>query len=169
MLNILSTTMHLNPIDNVAIARAEIEAGTNLPDRGVTTTRRIPRGHKVAIAAIPKGEPIRRYGQVIGFASMDIAPGDHVHVQNCEFHDFARDHSPGADARPTDYIAEPATFDAYVRPDGRVATRNYIGILTSVNCSAAVAGYVAEVFRANPFTGDRPAGRLTRMSMAWWR
>jgi altronate hydrolase len=159
MLNILSTTMHLNPIDNVAIARAEIEAGTNLPDRGVTTTRRIPRGHKVAIAAIPKGEPIRRYGQVIGFASMDIAPGDHVHVQNCEFHDFARDHSPGADARPTDYIAEPATFDAYVRPDGRIATRNYIGILTSVNCSAGTARYIAEAFRANPITGDR--GLLT--------
>ena len=62
----------------------------------------------------------------------------------------------GVDARPTDYANTPATFDGIRRPDGRVATRNYIGILTSVNCSAHVAGLVADVFRRNPFTGDDP-------------
>ena len=107
MLNTLSSTMHLNAIDNVVIARAEIPEGTNLPDRGVIAVRRIPRGHKMAIAAIAKGSPILRYGQVIGFASADIAPGDHVHVHNCEIHDFARDHAFGVDARPTDVHPAP--------------------------------------------------------------
>jgi altronate hydrolase len=154
MLNTLSSTMHLNAIDNVVIARAEIAEGTKLPDRGVSAVRRIPRGHKMAVAAIALGSPILRYGQVIGFASADIAPGDHVHVHNCEIHDFARDHAFGVDARPTEYIQPQATFMGIVRPDGRVATRNYIGVLTSVNCSAGTARYVAEAFRRNPITGD---------------
>ena len=105
---------------------------------------------------IAAGEPVRRYGQIIGFASRAIAPGQHVHVQNCEMGDFAKDYAYGVDAKPTDYANTPATFDGIRRPDGRVATRNYIGILTSVNCSAHVAGLIADVFRRNPFTGDDP-------------
>ena len=155
MLNTLSSTMHLNAIDNVVIARSEIPEGTTLPDRGVTAVRRIPRGHKMAIVALAKGSAILRYGQVIGFASVDIAAGDHVHVHNCEIHDFARDHAFGVDARPTEYIQPQATFQGIARADGRVATRNYIGVLTSVNCSAGTARYVAEAFRGNPITGDR--------------
>ncbi|GAB0113125.1 UxaA family hydrolase [Acidisoma sp. C75] len=154
MLNTLSATMHLNARDNVAIARVEIPQGTSLPDRGLAALQRIPRGHKIALRPIPKGEPILRYGQVIGFAREDIAPGSHVHVQNCEIHDFARDHAFGVDAKPTAYIEPRATFQGIIRPDGRVATRNYIGILTSVNCSAGTARYIAEAFRRNPFTGD---------------
>ncbi|MCB8880821.1 altronate dehydratase [Acidisoma cellulosilytica] len=155
MLNTLSSTMHLNLLDNVVIARVEIPQGTKLPDRGVTAGQRIPRGHKMALTAIPKGEPILRYGQVIGFAKADIAPGDHIHVHNCEIHEFARDHAFGVDAKPTVYIQPQATFQGIIRADGRVATRNYIGILTSVNCSAGTARYVAEAFRRNPFTGDQ--------------
>ena len=121
-----------------------------------TATERIPAGHKVAVRAHREGEPIRRYGQIIGFATMPIEPGRHVHVQNCAMGDFAKDYGFGEDAKTTDMIDPPATFQGIRRPGGRVATRNYIGILTSVNCSAHVAGLVADVFRRNPFTGDDP-------------
>ena len=117
---------------------------------------RIPAGHKVAIRPIAVGEPIRRYGQIIGFATAPIAPGQHVHTQNCGMGDFAKDYAFGVDVTPTPNFDLPATFEGIRRPDGRVATRNYIGILTSVNCSAHVAGMVADVFKKNPFTGDNP-------------
>ena len=70
--------------------------------------------------------------------------------------DFAKDYACGVDVTPTPNFDLPATFEGIKRPDGRVATRNYIGILTSVNCSAHVAGMVADVFKKNPFTGDDP-------------
>jgi altronate hydrolase len=75
---------------------------------------------------------VRRYGQVIGFATEPIAPGRHVHVRNCGMGDFAEDYAYGADARQTEYVDSPATFAGIRRPNGRVATRNYISILTSV-------------------------------------
>src|SRR5207342_3610146 len=87
------------------------------------------------------------YGQVIGCATQDIAPGQHVHTHNLAFSDFARAHDPGADARPTDFVAAPASFEGIVRADGRIATRNYIGVLTSVNCSATAARAIADQFR----------------------
>src|SRR5215471_4408319 len=126
------------------------------PADGVTTVERIPAGHKVAVKPIAVGEPIRRYGQIIGFATAPIAPGQHVHTQNCGMGDFAKDYAFGVDVKPLPNFDLPATFEGIRRPDGRVATRNYIGILTSVNCSAHVAGVVADVFKKNPFTGDNP-------------
>jgi altronate hydrolase len=147
--------IRLHPEDGVVIARATLLPGTPVAS-GVVAAERIPAGHKVAVRPIAVGEPVRRYGQVIGFASKAIAAGQHVHVQNCEMGDFAKDYAYGVDAKPTDHANTPATFDGIRRPDGRVATRNYIGILTSVNCSAHVAGLVADMFRRNPFTGDDP-------------
>jgi altronate hydrolase len=147
--------IRLHPEDSVVIARATLLPGAPVADN-VLATQRIPAGHKVAVRAIPTGEAIRRYGQVIGFASVPIGPGQHVHVHNCEMGDFAKDYAYGVDARPTDFITPAATFQGIRRPDGKVATRNYIGILTSVNCSAHVAGVVADMFRRNPFTGDDP-------------
>ena len=123
---------------------------------GVTTVERIPAGHKVAIRPIAVGEPIRRYGQIIGFATAPIAPGEHVHTQNCGMGDFAKDYACGVDVTPTPNFDLPATFEGIRRPDGRVATRNYIGILTSVNCSAHVAGTGGRRLQPNPFTGDNP-------------
>jgi len=145
----------LHPDDGVVIARATLPVGTPIAD-GVVTTARIPAGHKVSIRAHAKGEPIHRYGQIIGFATAPIAAGAHVHVQNCGMGDFSKDYAWGVDARPTDFIANPATFMGIRRLDGRVATRNYIGILTSVNCSAHVADLVAGVFRRNPFSDHDP-------------
>ena len=147
--------IRLHPDDGVLIARSSLPPGMVVAD-GVTTVERIPAGHKVAIRPIAVGEPIRRYGQIIGFATAPIAPGQHVHTQNCGMGDFAKDYAFGVDVTPTPNFDLPATFDGIRRPDGRVATRNYIGILTSVNCSAHVAGMVADVFKKNPFTGDNP-------------
>ena len=150
-----SSVIRLHPEDNVVIARTTLLPGVSLGEN-VATVDRIPAGHKVAVRAIAPAEAVRRYGQIIGFASAPIAPGRHVHVHNLEMGDFAKDYAYGVDARPTDFVAEPATFEGIRRPDGKVATRNYIGILTSVNCSAHVAGVVADMFRRNPFTGDDP-------------
>ncbi|MBX6322939.1 MAG: altronate dehydratase [Rhodospirillaceae bacterium] len=146
-----SLAIRLNPADNVVIARTDLLPGTRLPEEGVSAATHIPTGHKIATAPIPKDAPVRRYNQIIGFATRDIAAGEHVHTHNCEVRSFARDYAFGVDAKPTDYVPEDerATFEGIVRPDGRVATRNYIGILTSVNCSATVARHIADQFRGH--------------------
>jgi altronate hydrolase len=151
----VSPTIRLHPDDAVLIARTTLLPGIEVSE-GIVTSERIPAGHKVAIRPIAIGEPIRRYGQIIGFATQAIAPGQHVHTQNCGMGDFARDYAYGVDVKPTPNFDLPASFNGIVRGDGRVATRNYIGILTSVNCSAHVASMVADVFRKNPFSGHNP-------------
>jgi altronate hydrolase len=138
--------LRLNPADDVVIACRELEAGTNLLKENVVCRERIPAGHKVATRTVAKGEPVRRYNQIIGFATQPIEKGAHVHVHNLEVRDFARDYAYGEGYAPTKFAPEPATFQGIVRPDGRVATRNYIGILSTVNCSATVAKHVAKAF-----------------------
>ncbi len=149
------SVIRLHPEDAVVIARATLLPGAEVAP-GVMAAERIPAGHKVAVRALAEGEAIQRYGQIIGFATRPIAPGTHVHVHNCGMGDFAKDYAYSQDARPTAMANEGLTFSGIRRPDGRVATRNYIGILTSVNCSAHVAGLVADVFKRNPFTGHDP-------------
>jgi len=139
--------IRIHPRDNVVIARSQLLGGTVLADEGVTVSGLVPPGHKVATAAIAAGEAVRRYDQVIGHATQAIAPGQHVHTHNLAYADFARTHEVGAGAMPTAYANPPATFDGIVRADGRVATRNYIGVLTSVNCSATAARAIADAFR----------------------
>ncbi|QJR14803.1 UxaA family hydrolase [Usitatibacter palustris] len=141
--------LRLNPADDVVIACRELEPGTNLIKEGVIVAERIPAGHKVATRAVAKDAPVHRYNQVIGFATRAIAPGAHVHVHNLEVRDFARDYAFGEAYKATEKVEAPATFQGIVRPDGRVATRNYIGVLSTVNCSATVAKYVAEQFRGD--------------------
>src|SRR5215207_11673298 len=147
--------IRLHPDDGVLIARSSLPPGMVVAD-GVTTVERIPAGHKVAIKPIAVGEAVRRYGQIIGFATAPIAPGQHVHTQNCGMGDFAKDYAYGVDVKPVPNFDLPATFEGIRRADGRVATRNYIGILTSVNCSAQVASLVADAFKRHPFTGFEP-------------
>ncbi len=142
-----SPVIRIHPRDNVVIARRQLLGGTALPEEGITVAGLVPPGHKVATTAIAAGQPVRRYDQIIGMATQDIAPGQHVHTHNLAFSDFARTHEPGAGTAPTAYVAEPATFEGIVRDDGRVATRNYIGVLTSVNCSATAARAIADHFR----------------------
>ncbi len=145
--------LRLNPADDVVIACRELEAGTNLLKEGVVCKERIPAGHKVATRAVAKDEPVRRYSQIIGFATQPIAPGQHVHVHNLEVREFARDYRFGEAYKATEFVPAPATFRGIVRPDGRVATRNYIGILSTVNCSATVAKYVADAFKGEALAG----------------
>jgi altronate hydrolase len=139
-------TVRLHPRDNVVTARVEMLAGTGIDDEGVSVIAPVPSGHKIATRAIAKGEEIRKYDQVIGFASKDVAPGEHVHVHNVEMKDFDRDYQFCEGVTTTAYVpeAERRTFEGYVRANGRVGTRNYIGVLTSVNCSATAAKYIAD-------------------------
>jgi len=139
--------IRLRPEDDVVISTLPIEAGTPLPALGITTIDKIPPGHKIAVRDIAAGTPVRKYGQIIGIADKDIAAGAHIHTHNLAMTDVAMDYAIGADARPTVMVPEPATFMGIRRPDGRVATRNYIGILISVNCSARVARAIADHFR----------------------
>ena len=142
-----SPVIRIHAADNVVIARRQLLSGTVLVEEGVAVAGLIPPGHKVAVRAIAAGEPVRRYNQIIGTATQPIAPGQHVHVHNLAFSSFERAHEFCAGATPTAYVAEPATFMGIVRHDGRVATRNYIGVLTSVNCSATAARAIADQFR----------------------
>ena len=146
MLTRSSLTIRLHPNDDVVIARGQLVGGTTLMDEKVTVAGLVPPGHKVATRGIAVGEPVKRYNQIIGFASRTIAPGDHVHLHNLVMGTFDRDYAFGADAKPTELIVPPATFMGIVRDDGRVATRNYIGILSTVNCSATVARGIAGHF-----------------------
>ena len=141
-------TIRLHEADNVVTAKETIPTSTNISNEGLTTAMEIPVGHKVATEAIAAGKPIRKYNQIIGFATEAIDPGTHVHTHNVEMKTFNRDYKFGEDAKPTHYVPDPqkATFQGIKRPDGRVATRNYIGILTSVNCSATAARYIADAF-----------------------
>ena len=101
-----SLTIRLSPNDNVAVTRADILEGTALAAEGITAAERIPTGHKVATRAIAEGEPVLKYDQVIGFASRAIAPGAHVHVQNCAMADFDRDYAFCSKAKPTEMVPE---------------------------------------------------------------
>ena len=123
---------------------------------GVSARERIPRGHKMAIVPIAKDEPVRKFGQIIGFVTKDVAPGDWLHEHNVAMHDFARDYRFAEGAKNDEVLAPElqATFQGYKRPNGKTGTRNYIGILTSVNCSASVAKFIAEAFNKSDLLKD---------------
>ncbi|MCT9124772.1 UxaA family hydrolase [Cupriavidus gilardii] len=144
----VNAVIRLHANDNVLIARQDLALGQPLPGLGVRARAQVPAGHKIAACAIAKGEPVRKYDTVIGVADRDIAPGEHVHSHNLKLVDFYRDPAFCSDVRPIDYVpeAERAAFQGFVRADGRVGTRNFIGILSSVNCSATVIRHIADHF-----------------------
>ena len=143
----ISPVIRLHPDDDVVIARRQLLPGMEIAEEGLVVASMVPAGHKIATRPIVMGQPIRRYGQAIGIASRDIAPGQHVHLHNLAMAELAREYAFGEDARPVEPASDPANFLGIVRDDGRVATRNYIGVLTSVNCSATVARAIADYFR----------------------
>ena len=149
MLQAADLTIRLHPEDDVVIARVEIPTGTLVTKESVRAIVTIPAGHKIAVRDIAKGKPAHRYNQIIGFATREIKAGDHVHVHNLAMGDFERDYAFSSLKKDTDFAKQTATFMGIVRADGRVATRNYIGILTSVNCSATVAKMIARHFENN--------------------
>jgi altronate hydrolase len=141
----------LHPADDVAIAKAPVPAGTVLEDGSARIMLRcdIRPGHKIARSAREAGAPVRRYGQVIGFATQPIEAGDHVHTHNLAVGDLRRDYEVGVDVRPVDYYpaGEMRHFDGFLRADGRVGTRNYVAVISTVNCSASVCQFIRERFR----------------------
>ncbi len=154
-------TLVLNPSDTVGVALANLEAGSTLED-GTGIPIRVPRGHKFARRAMAEGEAVTKFGQIIGFASRPIPVGEWVHEHNCnmgpEAGAFARDYDFCAGAVAPDMVPEMdrRTFEGFRRANGRVGTRNYLGILTSVNCSATVAKFMAEEITRSGILDDYP-------------
>ncbi len=148
--------VRLAGVDNVVVAVDAIEAGASV--EGVSAKARVPRGHKMATLPIAKGQPILKFGQIIGFASSDVAPGEWVHEHNVEMHAFERDYRFAQDARTEDVLPvdRQATFQGFRRANGKVGTRNYIAILTSVNCSATVVRFMAEEINRSGILADYP-------------
>ena len=137
--------IQLHEADNVAIVLSNLEEGARVEAPDLQARCRVPQGHKIAVKPIESGEDIVKYGQIIGNASQSIAPGEHVHVHNVSMATFDRDYAYSERARSTDLLAmeERATFEGYRRDDGRAGTRNYVGIVTSVNCAASTARLIA--------------------------
>ena len=150
----------LRDTDDVAVLKRPVRAGTELFNSSLrlTAVRDVPAGHKMAVKNVTDGAPVRKYGQIIGFAQGDIQPGDRVHTHNLVMKDFARDYGFCADARAVDYYPpeQMRCFQGYARPSGRAGTRNYIAVISSVNCSASVSHYVKDRFKTEEFRRDYP-------------
>ena len=140
----MADTVRLDPSDNVVTAIRPLEVGADVG--GAKALALIPRGHKVATAPIQKGAVVRKYSQVIGYAAEDIPAGAHVHTHNVEFRATEVEYEFSTDLRPVAPAAKIDTFMGYRRKSGRAGTRNYIAILTSVNCSATAARKIAAAF-----------------------
>src|SRR5579871_5224893 len=144
-----NSAIHLNPLDNVAIARVPLSAGMKLRVDGVpiTVLDAVPAGHKVAVARIQPGEMVHRYGQAIGRAKVEIEPGRHIHTHNISFEEltFAYEFPQGEVAYPA-LPKDVPTFRGYLREDGRAGTRNYIAVVAASNCAAHTAELIAASF-----------------------
>jgi altronate hydrolase len=149
--------VHLHELDNVAVAVDGLTGGSQWNNLHVP--KRVPRGHKLANAFIAPGDPVVKFGQIIGFATAPIAAGEWVHEHNLAMADnIARDYHFAEDARREAALplAERASFQGYRRANGKVGTRNYIGILTSVNCSASAARFIAEEVNRSGILAEFP-------------
>lgn len=142
-------SIRLQQSDNVVIALRDFSAGDQVEGVPAPIRQAIPRGHKIAATQIAKGAFVLRYGQIIGQAKADIAPGEHVHVHNLGMGEHTQDYAFASQNTALPAIEDERTFQGYHRADGRVGTRNYIGILTSVNCSGSVARFIAEAAERN--------------------
>src|SRR5260370_18373621 len=127
--------VQLRPEDNTAVAARNLPAGAELQLNGhmLRVDQRIGMGHKIALRDINKGEPIYKYGQIIGFASRDIVMGDHVHVHNVSADAFDRDYAFSPDCPPQPEPADPRYFQGYDRGDGRSCTRNHIALINTAH------------------------------------
>jgi altronate hydrolase len=143
--------VYLHPDDNIAVAARPIPPGTSVAVAGakLTTREAIKLGHKLALVRIAEGQPVRKFGQIIGFATQAIEPGGWVHSHNLAQGEFARDYAKSSAIPPPPQPIAGRTFQGYRRAGGKAGTRNYLGIISSVNCSATVARYIAEHFRGD--------------------
>jgi altronate dehydratase len=141
--------IRLHGSDNVVIALQDLAAGSTAAGLNTPLPGPVPRGHKIALHGIAIGETVIRYGQIIGQATVDIPAGGHVHSQNLGMGPHSSDYAIGSECHPLPSLP-PETFMGYHRADGSVGTRNYLGILTSVNCSGSVARFIAEAAEKDP-------------------
>lgn len=147
----------LHPRDNVAVARLALTEGQQIEAGEATVFLRaaIPAGHKVAIRAMGAGEAVYRYGNVIGFATRAIQPGEHVHVQNLGFRELdGAEVEPGSDAHPQLPYSATRSFLGFSRSDGRVGTRNYIAVVAASNCAAYTSELIAGSFADEPLPAN---------------
>ncbi|MGR3291060.1 MAG: UxaA family hydrolase [Paracoccaceae bacterium] len=146
--------IRLHSSDNIVVALKDLSAGAVLPDFVSPLRDPVKRGHKIAAQAIAAGQSVMRYGQIIGDASQAIDAGAHVHTHNLQMGPHHQDYAFSSNVHPPEMVAEPARFMGYHRADGRVGTRNYLGILTSVNCAGSVARFIAESAEKSPWLRD---------------
>lgn len=140
--------VRLHRHDNVLVARSFIAIGDRIASEGITSRSQVMPGHKIASRDIKSGEPVLKYNVVIGFAANNIAAGTLVQSNNIVLSDYERDYAFARDYTPTEILPEgrQARFNGFVRSDGRVGTRNYVGIISTVNCSATVVHRIADWF-----------------------
>ena len=161
LIDLDSVVLRLREGDHVGVLKKTVKGGTELANGSgsITTAITIPAGHKIALQSVADGGAVLKYGQIIGFAEGNITPGEHVHSQNLVCRDYEREHHFCSDYRPTEFYpeAERRTFQGFARPGGRAGTRNYVAVISNVNCSNSVSRYVAERFRGADFQKQFPA------------
>ena len=141
-----SSVIRLHANDDVLIATQQLIPGTEIAAEKITVRELIPPGHKMAARDFKTGDAVHRYNQIIGFAKADIAAGQHVHAHNLGMGEFTRDYEIGQGVHEAPKVDSPATFRGFKRPNGKVGTRNYIAVISSVNCSATVTRAIAGHF-----------------------
>lgn len=145
---VIGAVIRLHAQDNVVVARTDVALGEWLEGNLYRSRSQVPAGYKIAARDIEAGEPIRKYNVIIGFAAQAIPQGTLVHSHNVEFREFDRDYAHARDYQETAYIDEGkrSTFDGIVRANGQIGTRNFIGLLSTVNCSATAIRKAADWF-----------------------
>lgn len=143
------SVVRLHPRDNVVVARRDLSPGEWIGEEGITCLEKVAAGHKVALTNIPEGAVVTKYDQIIGRATRHIQAGAHVHTHNLGVWDFEKDYAPASRIKPAELVppGEREVFQGILRKSGKIATRNYIGILSTVNCSASVSRAIAEAFK----------------------
>ena len=145
----------LNKNDNVAVTPFIIPAKTKIEGQNISSIDDIPFGHKICLKPVNIGDPVIKYDQIIGFASKNIIPGEHVHSHNLEFKEFDRAFKV-EERKPIINEKSELFFNGIKRNNGQVATRNYIGIISTVNCSATVTKMISEKIKQSNILKDFP-------------
>src|SRR5438045_3591532 len=149
--NLSETAIILRDGDDVAVLTQPLPNGAELNGGAVSLrlSSDIPAGHKVALTNINEGQPVHKYGQIIGYATAKIAPGDWIHSHNLHNGQVGLDYEFGTDIRSAKPLApdENRTFMGYARQGGRAGTRNYISVVSTVNCSADTVYMIADKIR----------------------
>ena len=143
--------IQVHPSDNVAIVvnPEGLPGGTTFDD-GLRLVEHIPQSHKVTLKRFNAGDPIVRYGQIIGHANREIPQGRWIREDMLELPAApALDQLSLATAVPQRPAGlEGYTFDGYRNPNGSVGTKNILGITTTVQCVAPTVDYAVRRIKA---------------------